>query len=200
MYEYIKGRIMVVQEKYMVLENGGIGYKIYAPMPTMEKLRAQKGEVTVYTYLYLQEGIMDLYGFASPADIGCFRLLLSVSGVGPKAALAILTELGGEKLAFSVVTEDTKALTRASGVGPKLAKRIILELKDKIKNDDLPGSTENLADMAAPAGDDRMEAINALMVLGYSRPEAMTALSKVDTTGMTLEQMIKAALKALMKV
>ncbi len=200
MYEYIKGRIMAVQEKYMVLENGGIGYKIYAPMPTMEKLRAQQGEVTVYTYLYLQEGIMDLYGFASPADIGCFRLLLSVSGVGPKAALAILTELGGEKLAFSVVTEDTKALTRASGVGPKLAKRIILELKDKIKNDDLPGSTENLADMTAPAGDDRIEAINALMVLGYSRPEAMTALSKVDTTGMTLEQMIKAALKALMKV
>lgn len=200
MYEYIKGRIMAVQDKYMVLENGGIGYKIYAPLPTMEKLRAQKGEVTVYTYLYLQEGIMDLYGFASPADIGCFRLLLSVSGVGPKAALAILTELGGEKLAFSVVTEDTKALTRASGVGPKLAKRIILELKDKIKNDDLPGSTENLADVVAPAGDDRMEAINALMVLGYSRPEAMTALSKVDTTGMTLEQMIKAALKALMKV
>lgn len=200
MYEYIKGRVMAVQDKYMVLENGGIGYKIYAPLPTMEKLRAQKGEVTVYTYLYLQEGIMDLYGFASPADIGCFRLLLSVSGVGPKAALAILTELGGEKLAFSVVTEDTKALTRASGVGPKLAKRIILELKDKIKNDDLPGSTENLADVVAPAGDDRMEAINALMVLGYSRPEAMTALSKVDTTGMTLEQMIKAALKALMKV
>lgn len=200
MYEYIKGRIAAVQDKYMVLENGGIGYKIYAPLPTMEKLRAQQGEVTVYTYLYLQEGIMDLYGFASPADIGCFRLLLSVSGVGPKAALAILTELGGEKLAFSVVTEDTKALTRASGVGPKLAKRIILELKDKIKNDDLPGSTENLADVVAPAGDDRMEAVNALMVLGYSRPEAMTALSKVDTTDMTLEQMIKAALKALMKV
>lgn len=200
MYEYIKGRIASVQDKYMVLENGGIGYKIYAPMPTMEKLREQKGEVTVYTYLYLQEGIMDLYGFASQADIGCFRLLLSVSGVGPKAALAILTELGGEKLAFSVVTEDSKALTRASGVGPKLAKRIILELKDKIHNDDLPGSTQNLADMAASAGDDRMEAVNALMVLGYSRPEAMTALSKVDTAGMTLEQMIKAALKALMKV
>lgn len=200
MYEYIKGRVAAVQDKYLVLENGGIGYKIYAPLPTMEKLRAQKGEVTVYTYLYLQEGIMDLYGFASLADMGCFRLLLSVSGVGPKAALAILTELGGEKLAFSVVTEDTKALTRASGVGPKLAKRIILELKDKIKNDDLPGSTENLADVVAPAGDDRMEAINALMVLGYSRPEAMTALSKVDTTDMTLEQMIKAALKALMKV
>ncbi|MGI6031477.1 MAG: Holliday junction branch migration protein RuvA [Eubacteriales bacterium] len=198
MFEYIKGTVTGSGENYLVLETGGIGYRIFTTQPTIQRMQVGR-EAVIYTHLYVREDVLDLYGMDNREEMGSFRMLLSVSGVGPKMALSILSELPGEKVALAVVTDDTKALTRANGVGPKLAKRILLELKDKIKNQDLQVESSGETGDFLPAQDARQEAVNALMVLGYSRGEAQEALRGLDVAQMTLEECIKAALKKMMK-
>lgn len=200
MFEFIKGTIAGAEENYAVLENGGIGYRIFTSVPTLQKYCTKGAKVTFYTYLHLREDVMELYGFVDQNDLNCFRMLLGVSGVGPKMALSMLSQMSADRFALCVVTEDVKSLTQANGVGPKLAKRIVLELKDKIKNEDLAaGVASPEEEVIIESLDQKSETVRALMVLGYSRAEATSALKGLDLASMSVEEAIKAALKKMMQ-
>ena len=194
MYYYIKGTYITRGENYAVIDNNGIGYKIFTSEKALEQLSKTVGEVTLYTYLYVRDDIMDLYGFTANEEIGMFLKLLSVSGVGPKAALSIMSVASVERLALAIVTGDTKTITKAAGVGPKVAQRVILELKDKIKTHDAIDSS-SIQDI--DTGDIKTEAVSALVVLGYSQQEANNAVSK--SNGENVEDLVKEALKKLMR-
>lgn len=194
MYYYIKGTYITRGENYAVIDNNGIGYKIFTSEKALEQLSKTVGEVTLYTYLYVREDIMDLYGFTANEEIGMFLKLLSVSGVGPKAALSIMSVASVERLALAIMTGDTKTITKAAGVGSKVAQRVILELKDKIKTNDAIDSS-SIQDI--DTGDIKTEAVSALVVLGYSQQEANNAVSK--SNGENVEDLVKEALKKLMR-
>ena len=155
----------------------------------------------LYTHLQVREDAMDLYGFTTKQEKECFQLLIGISGVGPKAALAILSSVTPDQLALAVMAQDEKALTVAQGVGKKLAQRIILELKDRMTKGQLESassgiSAEEIAPVAA-AGSAADDAVAALMVLGYSRAEALSALKGVDTSAMSVDEIVRTALKKL---
>lgn len=199
MYYYIKGKLAVKSDNFIVVETAGIGYKIYTSLTSIEKLPQLGCDVTAYTYLNVREDAMELYGFAAEEERKMFLLLISVSGVGPKAALALLSVATPEKLAAAIVTGNEKLLTKAAGVGPKAAKRIILELKDKIDNTAI-GIDEDgviLSSTDEITENSRTEAISALVTLGYSAQEAKNVLLKLDGT-LSTEELIKKALAQLM--
>ena len=194
MYDYISGILKRKSENHCVVDAGGIGYRILVSQRSLSQMSETGANITVYTYLYLREDIMELYGFLSAEERSAFEMLISVSGVGPKAALSILSSLSESALAIAIVTNDAKSITKAQGVGPKLAQRIILELKDKIKSQDLKAKADDFTPMGAVSDD----AVEALVVLGYSRSEAERALADVPRdTG--VEESIKIALTKLMK-
>lgn len=201
MFSYLKGYLTQKGQNFAVIEVSGIGFKVYTSATTLQSISAseENSPVTFYTYLYIKEGIMDLYGFSSQEELNMFELLISVSGVGAKGAIAILSSLTPSKLAVSLVTNDVASIKKASGIGPKTAQRIILELKDKIKNEELIASPqEKSADEAEfIANDARSEAVSALMVLGYSKFEAERAVAKASPDLTDTEEIIKSALKAL---
>lgn len=191
MYDFIKGNLVSSGENYAVVENGGIGYRIITTRNSLANIK--EGVVTFYTYLYVREDIFDLYGFSTVEERSAFEMLISVNGVGPKAATAILSSVTASELALAVVTNQPKTITAAQGVGSKMAQKIILELKDKIKNRDLaPSSYQS----APPEGGD--DTVNALEALGYSQAEAANALRDVPSD-LPVEERIKLALKNLMK-
>lgn len=188
MYEYIKGTLISTGENYVVIDVGGIGYRI---ITSTGNLNAKSGQsVTFYTYLHVKEDIFELYGFSSVEERSSFLLLLSVSGVGPKAAISILSCLTPANLATAIITNTPKAITTAQGVGPKVASRIILELKDKIKTTQAIGTTENI-EVANTAEN---EAVVALTSLGYSFNDAVNAVTKAPKD-LSVEDTIKYALK-----
>lgn len=191
MFDFIKGEIVISGENYAVIENNGIGFKIITTRSSLENIG--KGNVTFYTYLYVREDLLDLYGFATQEERSAFLLLITVNGVGPKAALAILSCVTASELALAVVTNQPKVLTAAPGVGNKMAQKIILELKDKIKNKDLAPSSYTAG--TATVDDD---SLNALMSLGYGQSEALEALKGMPSD-MSVEDKIKEALKKFMK-
>ena len=157
-------------------------------------------QATFYTYLHVREGVFELYGFVRKEELSCFRQLIAVSGVGPKAALAILSAVTPEKLALCVISGDEKALTAAPGIGKKLAQRILLEMKDKMSRDQLEaaGSASGVSLPGPEASGGTMEdALAALAVLGYPRAVAVGALQGVDTAGMATDEIVRAALKRL---
>ena len=200
MFSYLKGFLAQKGQNYVVIDVSGVGFKVYTSMTSLEGITAknENDPVTFYTYLYIKEGIMDLYGFSTQEELNMFELLISVSGVGAKGAIAILSSLTPQKLAVSLVTNDVSSIKKASGIGPKTAQRIILELKDKIKNEELTASAEEGGiSEEIPLTSSRAEAVSALMVLGYSKFEAERAVSKIDTSLTETEDIIKAALKAL---
>ena len=207
MFYYIKGKLVHLEPTFAVVDVGGVGYKLTVSGTTYEAMPPRSDtdppQVTLYTHLAVREDDIELYGFATQAELSSFRMLLTVSGVGPKAALAVLSLLSPEKFALAVCTDDRKTISRANGVGPKTAARIILELKDKMLKENggaIPDGGAVSAAPAAPAGRGKLsEAVDALIVLGYSRPEALTALKAVDTDRLELEAIIRAALKNLMK-
>lgn len=198
MYYYIKGKLAVKGESYVVVDVSGIGYKIYTSLNCVEKAGAIGDDITVYTYLNVREDAMELYGFISEEERKMFLLLISVSGVGPKAGLALLSVATASELATAIITGNEKLLTKASGVGPKAAKRIILELKDKIDNEALGIDTEDMTYSATEEiiSDSRAEAMSALVVLGYGAQEAKNVLLKLDAT-LSTEELIKKALVQL---
>lgn len=200
MYYYIKGTLVHKGENVIVIDAQGVGYKIYTSLECIEKSPHIGSEVTVYTYLNVREDAMELYGFYSEEERNMFLMLISVSGVGPKAALALLSVAPPQRLATAIITGDEKLLTKASGVGPKAAKRVILELKDKIDNDTLgvdeDGVLPSVADETVIT-DSRAEAMSALVVLGYNANEARSVLLKLDAA-LTTEELIKKALLELM--
>ncbi len=201
MYAYIKGTLEYKHNEYIVVEANGVGYKIHTALSTIEGIGAVGDTVKMYTHLYVREDIMSLYGFHSQEELGMFELLLSVSGVGPKAAISVISSVSPSKFGLAVITDDAKTLTKAQGVGNKVAQRIILELKDKIKKEQLVAITNNKEEKAEISSDNTKvsEAVSALMVLGYTPFEANKAVAAVHSEDMDLESIIKNALKTLVR-
>ena len=198
MFSYITGRVAEKTANFVVVDVNGVGFKIYTSLNTLQDASVVSGEkATFYTYLYIKEGIMDLYGFSSKEELTLFELLISVSGVGAKGATAVLSVATPSKLALSIVTGDIATIKQASGIGTKTAQRISLELKDKIKNESLVSDATDAFEQVAPVdASAQSEAVSALMVLGYSANEAQKAVASVGNVG-NVEEIVKLALKKL---
>lgn len=200
MFYYVQGTVTHMAAGLAVIDCGGVGYACRTTTNTLSGLN--KGKVhKLYTYLYVKEEIFELYGFATEAELNSFQMLLGVSGVGPKAALAILSYNSPEGLAMAIVSGNEKALTAAPGIGKKIAQRIILELKDKLAKGQLSiGGMESFAGGITIIPEDKTaEASAALAVLGYSQQEIMLAMKGLDLDNLTLEEIIKQALKKMIK-
>lgn len=195
MYYYIKGTLVQKSDNYIVVDANGVGYMIYTSLNSMQNTGEIGKKITIYTYLHVREDVMDLFGFTTIEEKNMFMQLISVSGVGPKAALSILSVTTPAKFAVAVITNDVKTITKASGVGPKMAQRVILELKDKMKTDELEIDLEDESDDIL--SDNRSEAISALVVLGYSSNDAQKAVNGIDGT-LSVEEIIKKALAGLL--
>jgi len=197
LFYFIKGIAAAIEPSLVVIDAGGVGYGINTSLNSSCSVKMGQ-EVTFYTYLHVREDIFELYGFITRAELNCFKQLIGVSGVGPKAALAILGTVTPERLSLCIISGDEKALCAAPGVGKKLAQRIILELKDKMNatsSDIAAGISEVSAGVGA--GNAASDAIDALVALGYSRAAAMNALKGTENSGMGTEELIRAALKKL---
>lgn len=199
MYEYIKGKYMGMNKDYIVVENSGIGYKIFTSGATMSSVPECGEEVILYVDQIVREDFIGLYGFDSKEELAMFKLLITVNGVGPKAALSLLSISRLNNLKYAIMTGDEKHICRGVGIGKKTAARIILELKDKLQPDEL-------LDVAVDSNKDNngennlmavSEVLSALIALGYSEKESEKVLKTIDKTE-TVENMIKNALKALM--
>lgn len=195
MYYYVNGTVAEIGPNLAVIDCGGVGYACATTNYTLAQLK--RGEQSkLYTYLHVREEIFDLYGFSTQAELSSFKMLLGVSGVGPKAALAILSSGTPDQLALSIVTGDEKSLTGVPGIGKKIAQRIILELKDKLAKEQTGFDARMGTLSPIPAGGKTQEAASALAVLGYSSQEISAALKGVDAA-LPVEEMIRIALKKM---
>ncbi len=190
----VRGKLAHWEQGLAVVECGGVGYACRTTMNTLAKIR-DKEEVTLFTYLHVTENSLDLFGFADNAELVCFKQLLSVSGVGPKAALSILSDITPSKLALCVASGDSKTLTKSPGIGAKIAQRIVLELKDKVAKEQHFTAAE-LSSPAAMPSDALSEAMAALGVLGFAPQQCAAALSGADPKA-AVEDLIKFGLKNL---
>lgn len=200
MYSYMKGELVEILEDTIVLEVNNIGYNIHIPASLIDSFSGTGQTVKIYTYFHVKEDAMKLYGFLTRDDLNIFKLLLGVSGIGPKGALAILTVMTPDDLRFAVLGDDAKAIAKAPGIGNKTAQRLILELKDKLNLEDAfeAKSVHAAAESGIPASGVRSEAVQALTALGYSAAEALKAVNGVEfTEGMAVEEVLKAALKQM---
>ena len=208
MFYYISGKLAMANPTTAVIDAGGVGYKLtisentYNALPPRHTVDSPMAKL--FTYMAVREDGIELFGFASEQELSSFKLLLTVSGVGPKAAISILSLLTPEKFALAVCTEDRKTISKANGIGPKTAARVILELKDKLmKETDLSEAAQasftESASLTRTNSGKLSEAQDALMVLGYSRSEALSVLKNIDTQSLGLEEIIKKALTLLMK-
>ena len=193
----IRGTLVHTDAASAAVECGGVAYLCQASMGTLASIGKIGDTVTLYTLMNVRENAVDLFGFASQSELSCFKMLISVSGVGPKAALSILSQMPPERVALCVASGDYKALTAAPGVGAKLAQRIVLELRDKVTNAQVVGGMSAPAIPVMGAGN-VSEAISALVVLGYSQSEAASAIAAQPPEA-PVEELIKAGLKALSK-
>jgi Holliday junction DNA helicase RuvA len=195
MYEYITGKYTGMNRDYIVVENSGIGYKVFTSGSTMSQLPQAGEEVRVFLQQIVREDFLGLYGFLTREELEMFNLLLTINGVGAKAALSLLSICSVTNLKYAIATKDEKTIMRAPGIGKKMAQRVILELQDKVER----GAAESAAaaegtDASAAAA---REALDALLALGYSEKEASNALKEVDQKD-TVENIIKKCLKYLM--
>ena len=201
MFYYLNGTVAHIEPYLVVIDCGGVGYACRTTNHTISKFNMGQA-AKLYTYLNVREDVFELYGFASESELGCFRMLIGVSGVGPKAALAILSSNSPEGLAMAIVSGNEKALTSAPGIGKKIAQRIILELKDKLAKGQLTtgGGGEAFAGGITVIPENKAsEASAALAVLGYSQSEIAVALKGIDLDALSLEDVIKQALKKMVK-
>lgn len=200
MFYYINGIVAELEPNLAVIDCGGVGYSLSTTSYTIGQLKLGE-KAKLYTYLNVKEDCFDLFGFAGKSEKRCFEMLIGVSGVGPKAALSILSTTTPETLMMNIISGNDKALTAAPGIGKKIAQRIILELKDKMAREtgEIPFRDSGFAPAAIPEGGRLSDAAAALTVLGYSGAEINTALRRVDTEGLSLEEIIKAALKQMIK-
>ncbi len=204
MFHHIRGELVLREPSSVVLDCNGVGYALTVSLNTGDALSGSLGKtVQLYTYLQVKEDGVELFGFCTAEELSCFRLLIGVSGVGPKAAMAVLSIFTPEKFAFTVCSEDVKALSKAPGVGAKTAARIVLELHDKLAKEavkNMPSGTSSLATPSIKTDSGKLsEATDALTVLGYNRGEILDILRKLDTSSMSLEEIITAALKQFAK-
>lgn len=193
----LKGMVTVTEQNLAVVECGGVGYGCRTTANTLAKVTSGK-EAMLYTYLAVREDAVELFGFADMQELNCFKMLISVSGVGPKAAISILSEMTPQAFALCVASGDSKALTTAPGIGKKIADRIVLELKDKIAKENVSSVSSDSLIPVATASNSVSEAISALMVLGYSNSEATKAIAGMPADTPT-DALIKAGLKNLAK-
>lgn len=202
MIAYIKGKIAEILEDRVILEAGAMGYNIFMPMASAEAVLRKGDEVKLHTYLNVREDAMQLFGFLTRDDLNTFKLLLGVNGIGPKAALGVLSGLTADELRFAVLADDVKTISRAPGIGKKTAQKLILELKDKMDlQEAYELKTEHVREVqgnGSELSDARKEAVEALTALGYSGADALRAVKKVEMTPeMDVETLLKAALKNL---
>ena len=200
MFYYVEGAVAEMQPYLAVIDCGGVGYACATTNNTLSHLK-KGAKARLYTYLHVREDIFDLYGFGSLAELNSFKMLIGISGVGPKAALAILSVGTPETLAMAIITGDEKALTVAPGIGKKIAQRIILELKDKMAKEQAAVGAPAFAGGAVVAGGGGKvtEAAAALAVLGYSSAEVSAAMKGVDVESLSLEDIIRQSLKKMVK-
>ncbi len=200
MFYYIEGTVAVIDQNLAVIDVGGVGYACFTTMNSLSYLEKGK-KAKLYTYCNIKEDAFDIYGFHDMSEKKCFEMLLSVSGVGPKAALSILSSSTPENLAMAIINDDDRTLTQAPGIGKRIAQRIILELKDKVSKE---AASMNYAGLS-PAGGSGVtgtkqgDAAAALAVLGYSPAEISSAMKSIDTEQLSVEEIIKQVLKNTMK-
>lgn len=202
MIAYLNGRVADISEENLVIEVAHIGYNVRVPASVTALLPPVGEEVRIYTYMSVREDAVALYGFLTKDDLEMYKQLITVSGVGPKAGLAILSALSADELRMAVISQDAKAIAKAQGIGAKTAQRIILELKDKISLEDTVFMKDSVSDAAAiPASGDigraKAEAVEALTALGYSSSDALRAVKAVEQDDMDVEALLKAALKKM---
>lgn len=199
MIAYIKGQLAEVNTDSIVVEHHGLGYQIFVPTSVLDQVPMVGDDIKVYTYLYVREDLMCLYGFMSKDDLNIFKLLISVSGIGPKGALGILSAITPDNLRFAVLAGDAKTISKAPGIGAKTAQRLIIELKDKLKLEDMMEQSDVGAVAAASvASDSKNEAVLALVALGYSQAESLAAIRKCAITeDMSSDMILKLALKKM---
>lgn len=200
MFHYIKGTLTYSDASCAVVEASGVGYKMTISQTTYEALPSVNSNAKLYTHLSVREDGIEFFGFYSIEELNAFKMLIGVSGVGPKVALSILSLLSPEKLVFAISSEDQKALAKASGVGAKTAARIILELKDKATGLSSASTLDIPSPTSAPTSSGALgDAMEALAAIGYTRPEILSALRGVDTSKMSVEEIFKTATKNLMR-
>ena len=196
MFAYIKGSLEVKSINYVVVENNGIGYKIYMSAKSLGTIGNDGDKVKVYTHYHVREDDISLYGFISEEDLRMFEILISVSGVGVKSALTMLSDITPSSFALAVINDDVTRLTKVPGVGKKTAQRLILELKDKLKSEDLTCGESEVEECQITCTVNN-DVIVALQVLGYCKKEAENALKKINIQNLSVEETIKEALKIL---
>lgn len=201
MFSYIKGKVEDIEGDYIVIENSGMGFKVMTSANVIARVSLHEDR-TIYTYMNVREDDISLFGFLSKDEINVFKLLIGVSGIGPKAALAIMSALTIDEIRMAIIAGDHKAISKANGVGPKIAQRVVVELKDKFKLEDVFGTVdEGSEDLSDSTGDDIIsDAVLALNALGYSQSEALRVVKKTAVSGSysTVEELIKASLKNIM--
>lgn len=202
MISYVRGELAAMEEEKVIVDVNGVGYGVYMPAQSMALLPAIGEEVRLHTYLNVREDAMQLFGFLTREDLKVFKLLIGVSGIGPKGGLNILSQLSPDELRFAVLANDAKTIASTPGIGKKTAEKLIIELKDKFSVEDLLSqSTDVNQNITAPNSTNEVqaEAIQALVALGYGSTEAMKAVKRVNATeDTTVEELLKLALKNMM--
>ncbi len=207
MFYYISGKLAHLEPTFAVIDAGGVGYKLtisgttHATMPH-HLTTSEAPTVKLYTYMAVREDGIEMFGFNSEDELSSFKLLISVSGVGPKAAISILSELTPAKLAIAICSDDKKSISRANGIGPKSAARIVLELKDKLKGQAFTDEGDTISAevlTTSTASGKKKDAEDALIVLGYTKSEVASALRTIDTSTLEVDEIIRQALKKLMR-
>lgn len=201
MVSYIRGELVAVEKEKVIIDVGGVGYGIFMPESAMGLLPQMGNEVKLYTYLNVREDAMQLFGFLTHDDLEIFKLLIGVSGIGPKGGLSILSKLTADDLRFAIMSGDSKAISAAPGIGKKTAEKVIIELKDKLDIEQIlnpsDSETKSAIKMDSSANEVQSEAVQALVALGYGSTESLKAVNKVNSENMTVEEVLKQALKNL---
>lgn len=199
MFEYIKGTVAYIEENYIIIESNNIGYRVLTSAIDIARVGVRQ-EITLYTYMHIRENDISLIGFLSREEIKVFELLISISGVGPKGGIAIMSVLSLDEIRLAVLSSDSKAIAKANGIGPKIAQRVVLELKDKFKLEEVFGDNAVEDDLRDNSTNDIIsETALALTSLGYTNTEALKAIKKVpDAAMLSVEELLKAALKHIM--
>ncbi len=200
MISYVRGELAAVEKEKVIVDVGGVGYGVFMPEASMGMLPQIGEEVKLHTYLNVREDAMQLFGFLTRDDLGIFRMLIGVSGIGPKGGLSILSKLTADDLRFAILSGDAKAISSAPGIGKKTAEKVIIELKDKLNLEEVlePKTMSSSETIGGVSGEIQSEAVQALVALGYGSTESLRAVKKVDTEqAETVEDVLKQALKNL---
>lgn len=199
MISFIRGELTNVEANGIVIDHQGLGFFVMTPTTVLEHLPPLQSQVQVYTYLYIKEGVMDLYGFATRQERNLFQTLIGINGIGPKAAIAILSTLSVEQLQYTVLSDDVKTITKTPGIGTKGAQRLIIELKDKLQLEEELEATFGGEELKDSSHLTKNNVAMALVSLGYSNAEALRAISKVKNADELIEEtLLKEALKKIM--